>query len=376
MGFYDTVIELGRQALDLLDWDERPEDCWLVVAKVTTALTALDRADEAAELYDVACASSTSPSVHLQAAYGRAMLFTRFYDDARLDHRRAKAHINTAIAISQQLPDEARRSFNLTFNENGLALVEMHLGDVEQALALVTAGLERLDRELGPDAQTLHRSVLRYNRALLLTRIGPPEAALAEYELLLAADPHHSEYYFERAAIHRHLGDIDAAIDDYTAAIRLSPPYPEPHYNLADAALERGDTELALAHLDRALDLEPELLDAYVTRAGVRHDLGDLDGALADVATGLAIDPTSAELRCLDGVLLLASGALTDALAAFDAALAADPLLVAAWANRAVARYESGDALGAVSDLDAAIALDDDPDLRANRDVVLGALAA
>ncbi len=71
-------------------------------------------------------------------------------------------------------------------------------------------------------------------------------------------------------------------------------------------------------------------------------------------------------------MLLLASGALTDALAAFDAALAADPLLVAAWANRAVARYESGDALGAVSDLDAAIALDDDPDLRANRDVVLG----
>ncbi|HEU4841096.1 MAG TPA: tetratricopeptide repeat protein [Ilumatobacteraceae bacterium] len=376
MGFYDTVIELGREALDLLDWDERPEDCWLVVAKVTTALTALDRADEAAELYDVACASSTSPSVHLQAAYGRAMLFTRFYDDARLDHRRAKAHINTAIAISQQLPDEDRRSFNLTFNENGLALVEMHLGDVEQALALVTAGLARLDRELGPDAQTLHRSVLRYNRALLLARIGPPEAALAEYELLLAADPHHSEYYFERAAIHRRLGDLDAAIDDYTAAIRLSPPYPEPHYNLADAALERGDTELALVHLDRALDLDPELVDAYVTRAGLRHELGDLDGALADVATGLALDATSAELHCLDGVLLLESGARTEALAAFDAAIAADPLLVAAWANRAVARYESGDALGAVSDLDAAIALDDDPDLRANRDLVLGSLAA
>ena len=135
IGYYDHVIELGHQALDLLDWDDRPEDCWLVVAKVTTALTALDRPDEAADLLRLACASSTLPSVHLQAAYGRAMFFTRFYDDARLDHRRAKAHINTAIAISAQLPDAERRSFNLTFNENGLALVEMHLGDVAEALA-------------------------------------------------------------------------------------------------------------------------------------------------------------------------------------------------------------------------------------------------
>ena len=376
MGFYDAVIELGRTALDLLSWDERPEDCWLVVAKLATAYTALDRPDEAAALYDEACAASTLPSVHLQAAYGRAMLYTRFYDDARRDHRLAKAHINTAIAISQLLPDAERRSFNLTFNENGLALIEMHLGDPEQALALVTAGLERLDRELGPDRQTLHRSVLRYNRALLFTRIGPAEAALAEYEQLLGEDPHHSEYYLERAAIHRGLGDLDAAIEDYLAAIRLSPPYPEPHFNLADALLERGDVEGALGHLDRALELDPELVDAYVTRAGVHHDLGDGDAALADVTNGLALDPTSAELRCLHGVLLLETGSLTDARAELDAAIDADPRLVAAWANRAVVRFEAGDARGAIADLDAAIALEDDPDLRANRAVVLESLAA
>jgi tetratricopeptide (TPR) repeat protein len=376
MGFYDAVIEQGREALALLDWATRPEDCWLVVAKVTTALTALDRPDEAADLYDLACASSTLPSVHLQAAYGRAMLFTRFYDDARRDHRTAKAHINTAIAISQQLPDAERRSFNLTFNENGLALVEMHLGDVAEALRLVSAGLDRLDAELGPDVQTLHRSVLRYNRALLLTRIGPLDAALAEYGRLLAADPHHSEYYVERAALHRRRGDLDAAIDDYEAAIELSPPYPEPHFNLADALLERGDDDAALEHLDRALDLDPELVDAYVTRAGVRHARGDLVGAQDDVASGLALDAASAELHCLAGVLALEDGALAAARAAFDTAIEADASLVAAWANRAVARYQAGDARGALDDLDVALALGDDPDLRANREVVLGALAA
>ena len=40
---------------------EDPKACWLVVAKVTTALTALGRPDEAAELYDDACAATADP---------------------------------------------------------------------------------------------------------------------------------------------------------------------------------------------------------------------------------------------------------------------------------------------------------------------------
>ena len=374
MGFYDAVIELGRQCLQLLDWDRRPEDCWLVVAKVATALTALDRPDEAADLYDEACAASTLPSVHLQAAYGRAMLYTRFYDAGRLDHQRAKAHINTAIAISQLMPEGERRAFNLTFNENGLALIEMHLGDIHRALELVTAGLARLDDEIGADQQTLHRSVLRYNRAQLLTRIGPPEAALAEYGRAIAADPHHSEYYFERAAVHRRLGQVDEAIADYEAAIALSPPYPEPHYNLADLAIERGDLDLALIHLDRVLDLEPDFVDAFIARAGIHRELGDFDRAAADVAAGLAVDARRPELHCLQGVLALEAGNLDAARAALDAAVEAEPTLVAAWANRAIVAFAAGDAESARVDMNAAIALEDRPDLRLNRALVLESL--
>jgi tetratricopeptide (TPR) repeat protein len=374
MGFYDAVIELGQRCLSLLRWEERPEDCWLVVAKMSTALTALDRADEAAALYDEACARSTLPSVHLQAAYGRAMLYTRFYDDQRLDHQRAKAHINTAIAISSLLPAGERRAFNLTFNENGLALIEMHLGDSEEALRLVCAGLDRLDEELGPDEQTLHRSVLRYNRAQLLTRLGPPAAALEAYDVLIASDPHHSEYYFERAAIHRRVGDVAAAAADYEAAIRLSPPYPEPHYNLADLVLDDGDTEAALRHLDRVIELEPDFVDAYVARAGVHQELGRLDLASADVAAGLALVPHHAPLLCLAGVLALDEGDVTAARARLDAAIEAEPTLTAAWANRAVLAYQSGDPQAAEADLSAALALDDRADLRINRAITYESL--
>ena len=227
LGFYHAVLDLGARALALLDWAEDPKACWLVVAKVTTALTALGRPDEAAELYDDACAATADPSVHLQAAYGRAMLFTRFYEGERRDHRTAKRHINTAIALASQMPASEARAFNLTFQENGLALIEMHLGDGARALRLVTDGLRRLDEELEPGTQTLQRSVLRYNRAQLLARMGPPAAALREYSEAIEVDPHHSEYYFERAAVQRKLGRAEAALADYNAAIRLSPPYPE-----------------------------------------------------------------------------------------------------------------------------------------------------
>jgi tetratricopeptide (TPR) repeat protein len=374
MGFYETVIELGRRCLALLRWEERPEDCWLVVAKVATALTALDRPDEAAVLYDEACARSTLPSVHLQAAYGRAMLYTRFYEDARIDHQQAKAHINTAIAISSLLAAGERRAFNLTFNENGLALIEMHLGDAEEALRLVTAGLDRLDDELGPDQQTLHRSVLHYNRAQLLTRLGPPSAALDEYDRLIASDPHHSEYYFERAALHRRLGHPDAAIADYEAAIRLSPPYPEPHYNLADLALERGDAATALVHLDRVIELEPTFVDAYLTRAGILADVGQAELAHADIDAGLALVPDHPELLCQAGVNALERGDLEVARRAFDAAIAAEPALASAWANRAVLAFQSGDPDAAADDLSAALALEDTADLRTNRAITYESL--
>ena len=237
----------------------------MVTAKVCTALTALGRADEAAEQYELACARTTLPSVHLQAAYGRAMLYTRFYDPGRRDHHKARAAIDTAIAISSLLPEDEQRVFNLTFNENGLALIAMHLGDPEEALALITDGLRRLDAELGVGVQTLHRSVLRYNRAQLLACMGRTEEAIAEYDDAIDADPNHSEYHLERAELHRRQGRTEQALADYTAAIATSPPYPEPYYNRADLSFELGELEAAVADFGHALDLDPGLVDASPT---------------------------------------------------------------------------------------------------------------
>lgn len=369
MGFYDAVLDLGRRCHALLDWDSSPEQCWLVTAKVCTALTAIGRPDEAAEQYDLACSASTEPSVHLQAAYGRAMLYTRFYDADKRDHRLAKAWINTAISVSSLLPDEEKRAFNVTFNENGLALIEMHLGDLREALRLVTAGLHRLQEEFGADHQTLHQSVLRYNRAQLLAALGPQDEALVEYGRLIDSDPHHSEYRLERAAIHRRAGNVQAALEDYAAAMRLSPPYLEPWYNRADLLLELGETDGAIADLTYVLDLDPAYVDAYVNRAGAYESLGESEAAAADVEAGLALAPDQPHLLCLRGVLAADQGDTVTARESFDRALQADPRSVAALGNRAVLSYQEGNLEAAIQDLTAGLALGDDPVLLANRAV-------
>ncbi|MGI8807224.1 MAG: tetratricopeptide repeat protein [Acidimicrobiales bacterium] len=369
LGYYEAVIDLGHRCLALLDWDREPDRCWMVCAKMATAFTVLDRPDEAAAVYDEACARTTLPSVHLQSAYGRAMLYTRFYEAERKDHAKAKAWINTAIAIASLYPERERRAYNLTFQENGLALVEMHMGDLGTSLRLVTEGLRRLEEELPDGRETLHRSVLRYNRAQLLTRLGPLEEALEAYTAVIAADPHHSEYWFERAAVQRKLGRLQEALADYDEAIRLSPPYPEPHYNRADLALELGDVDTALAELSYVLELDPSFVDAYLNRANALYELGDLDGAAADVATGLRVDPRQASLHCLRGLIALDQGDAGEARTAFDDALRLEPGLVAALSNRAILHFEAGNVEDAIADLTRASDLDPDPTLRLNRGV-------
>ncbi|MGD0247128.1 MAG: tetratricopeptide repeat protein [Streptosporangiaceae bacterium] len=370
MGFYHAALDLGERCAALVDWTDDPERRWRVTAKVCTALTALGRADEAATEYELARMGTTLPGVHIQSAYGQAMLYTRFYDLARRDHRRARAWINTAIALSSLLPDDEGRLFNLTFQENGLALIAMHLGDPEEALALIAGGLRRLDAELGPGTQTLHRSVLRYNLAQLLGRLGRTQEAIAEYDRAIAADPNHSEYHLDRAELHRRGGDAEAALADYAAAIEVCPPYPEPYYNRADLQFELGDIEAAVRDLTRVIDLAPTMADAWINRASAYCQLGRFAEAMHDVAAGLRLEPDSAYLHCLHGSLLLGSGELEAADEACRKAVHLDPTLAGAWANLGTVAHARGDTKTALACLDRALEIEPNPDFQHNRELL------
>ncbi|GAA4903267.1 tetratricopeptide (TPR) repeat protein [Stackebrandtia albiflava] len=367
-GFYDATVDLGERGRRYVDADGDVEQWWAFTTKMTTSLAALARAEDAERLYDEARAASTSPAIHQQAAYATAMLYTRHHETDVRDDRLAKAWINQAIAFAALDPDPPSRAFHSAFYRNGLALIELHLGDPQQALDLVEDGLRRLDTGLDADRHRLHRSVLRYNRAQVLAGLGRVAEALTDYDTVIALDPNYPEYHFDRAALLRRLGRDDDALADYDEAIRLSPPFPEAYFNRAVTRAGTGDTAGALADLAETIALDPANVDAYVNRAELLLEAGDTGGAAADVAEGLRRDPERPELHVLAGHLADDGAA---ALRSYDEALRVSPGHVAALTGRAEIHYRDGRLVDALADLDTAVMLDpDNPEARFNRAVV------
>ena len=303
MGYYHATVELCVRGRALVDWAAQTELWWAYTTKMTTSLAALGRAEEAEALYHQARAFTASPNVHMQASYATAMLYTRHHEADRKDHEVATALVNQAIAFASLLPDPKERAFNSVFMRNGLALIEVHKGNLPTALDLVNSGLARLDRDLGPDEHRLHRSVLRYNRGQVYAALGRVEEALADYDAVIAEDPNYAEYHFDRGNLLRTLDRDGDALLAYERAMELSPPFPEVYYNRADIHLDREDTAAALADLNYVLELDPDFLDALINRAGLHAYEDRPEQARRDVAAGLAIEPDNPYLIAVLGQL-------------------------------------------------------------------------
>ena len=368
LGFYEAAIDFGQRGRAVLDQRHRPQDLWWdFTMKMPTCLAALGRPVEAEEMYGCARAASTSALVHSQAAYGIAMLYTRHHDEERRDHHRALGWINQAIAIAGLLPHGKDRALQTVFNENGLALILSHQGNHEDALRLVSEGMERLEAELDPGEHRLHRSVLRYNRAQLYAGLGRLEEALADYTAVIEQDPHYAEYHFDRAGLLRRLGRNDDAMAEYETAMRLSPPFPELYYNRADLRSAIGDVDGALADFGYVLEIDPGYVDAYINRVGILMETGQWDAARHDVTAGLAVAPADPFLLCLLARLELEEGHHDGARDAADAAVRSGVGVAEAWATRAAIAFEQGDPGLALSDLTRAIELAPDPAMLFNR---------
>jgi tetratricopeptide (TPR) repeat protein len=372
MGFYEAAADYGQRGLALTDPAAQPEQWRKFVVAQGLTLSVLGRTHDALTLYDQARRTSVDPNVHMAAAYSTAMLYTRHNAPGERDQDKAKAWLNSAIATASLIASPSDRAFQSAFYRNGLALVEIHLGSPAVALRLVDECIASLDRELPPDEHRLHRSVLKNNRARVYAALGRLDEALADYAVVVAADPNHPEHYLERGNILRRQERNAEAAADYTTAIRLSPPFPEIYYNRGDLRLSVGDREGALADFSYALELDPGLIDAYVNRAGIYLEDGDIELARQDAEAGLRDDPDNAHLHAALGGVHMAEGEPVAAIAAYNRALAADPSLVAAWAGRAEALLQAGDSDGAIASLNRALEVAEDAALLFNRAAVFG----
>jgi tetratricopeptide (TPR) repeat protein len=370
VGLYQAAADLGMRARARVDREAEPDLWWHFTDATGVCLASLGRADEAAAMYAEARAATQNPLAHMELAYGMAMLYARHYPEPRRDYQQARAWMNLSIAIASQLSDPKARAFHSVFGDNGLALVEVREKGPGEALRLLEAGAARLDAELDPGEQALHRLVLRYNRAQVLGTLGRLEESLADYRSVALADPDFPEHHFNIGNILRRLGREEEAIAAYDTALSKSPPFPEAYYNLGDAKLELGDLEGARADFDYAAVLEPERVETHLSLASVLLRLGRPGPAAAAVATGLELAPDHPRLLSLRAQMLADDGDLEAATTAAEAALAADPELAEAWAIRAELAYRAGDLTRAAADFDRAVELTDRPAFRFNRGVV------
>jgi tetratricopeptide (TPR) repeat protein len=378
-GFYHATIETAQRGIDLMgELDDDDIDTlsvwWQLTTKVTMSMSALDRAAEAKGIYDLVRSRTTSPKVHMHAAYATAMLYTRHLPEEQRDHRIALGWSNIAIALASQFPDQHDQAFNTVFQQNGRALIEGHLGNPKEALDLVTGGLERLERDLAEGEQGLHRSVLRHNRAQVLKGLGRLAEARQDYETVIALDPNYAEYHFEYAGLLRRLGEEEQALAEYETAMHLTPPFVELYYNRGDLRAVRGELDGALADFDYALELDPEYVDAYVNRAALLLSLGDLDAAGRDVAAGLALAPANPHLRCQQARVVKELGDAPAAVDLLDQVVRDEPGMAEAWALRAEARFDCADLKGALDDMTRSLELEESAVAYFNRGAVSEAL--
>ncbi|HEY3870380.1 MAG TPA: tetratricopeptide repeat protein [Actinocrinis sp.] len=188
VGFSSMVVQLAERGRALTDPVADPERYRKLSHLLIAQLISYKRLDEAIALCDELRRLYALPLVHMTTNYFMAMIYTRFI--ASRDHEQGAAWQNNAIVIARGLPDERQRLVLSGFQQNGMALVEMHRGNLGTALELVENAMARLDESLEPQEWAVHRSQLLYNRTRLLAALGRHDEALAAYGTLIEMDPH------------------------------------------------------------------------------------------------------------------------------------------------------------------------------------------
>ena len=264
----DVRAQLERLAVDDVELYHRAVNalyfCWVPLDKADAARVVMEALLERVETADEVS----------RYCYLLSMLHARFLQPN--DQERAEAYLQRALDV---LPDaempEGERHFLTVFTMNGLALVRLRQGRLDEALELCRAGVARLDRHLRPDRHRLHRSVLLFNIAQVHAQIGPYEDAIDYFTRAMEMDPNYSEYYNDRGAVYLKMGRLEDAERDYLRAIDLSPPYGEVWTNLGQCWRAMGRMRAAERAYTRALDLDPGCSLAAAGRADARLSLGD-----------------------------------------------------------------------------------------------------
>ncbi|HXV64901.1 MAG TPA: FlgO family outer membrane protein [Vicinamibacteria bacterium] len=175
--------------------------------------------------------------------------------------------VHSAAAISQALPEEAKRS-RVTAE-----ILAPHLVDVDPATVV---GWERTLERNGPSSpggpppvfdQGLESMAALLDARTLRSR-DRFEEAIQLLQKNLYVDPSAGGLRRELAELHHEAGDLDSAASELSILVWAEPSV-DAHIDLARLYLQMGEPKRALEQLDRALEIDPEGPDAHRLRDAI-----------------------------------------------------------------------------------------------------------
>ena len=176
--------------------------------------------------------------------------------------------------------------------------------------------------------------------AVVQSRLGKKDTALASYDRALALRPDSAEVLFNRSSTLFALKRFAEALASYDRALKVRPDYAEALCNRGLTLHELKRFAEALVSYDRALKVRPDYADALSNRGVTLHELKRFDEALASYDRARMLRPDSAETLSNRGNTLKELKWFEEALASYNSALALRPDYADALSNRGAALRE------------------------------------
>ncbi len=294
-----AALGLGRVALARGDADDARQILESVILRAPSfgpafsvladAYTALDRVADAGR------AGRTADRLPAHEPYADPMvdaLVRESRSSTFLLQQAAVADINSNAAWREYLirralefdPDNPDVVFELGTilrrlgrHDEALALLRRHQhmvpGDF-QSLAEIgrcLAGLRRFaeaESFLRRALQGIDDAVTHYDRGVVLTPLGRPAEAMAEYQHALDRNPHHVEARNNLAVGLIRQGELEQAARELARVLEIDPEHADAHTNLGIVFASQGQPDRAAQEFQEALRLNPEHTQA---REGLRR---------------------------------------------------------------------------------------------------------
>ena len=208
----------------------------------------------------------------------------------------ARAHYNYG-AVLQQLGrgDEAEKEYQAALRiDPSYMKAYVNMASLLMSKSKLDEAKKYYDRAIQLDPSS---GEVRSGYAYLLERLGRADEARAEYENAIRFTPKKSaaRLFYTYGAFLDKRGELDAAIAQYQHALEADPNLADAHSELATAFLTKGDSQQGEAHYLEAARLDPKRADVHSNLGSLLLREGKISQAIVQYEEALRIDPTLTE---------------------------------------------------------------------------------